>query len=761
MGLYFNIALFLPFNEYENKEIILNGYIIEKNYNTSSEYIVVINKFDKYKLIKNIKIKLYCKNEFDLGDRIVFKGSYVQGEVSRNYKGFNYRNYLKQSGIFGIVNLENESDIKLVNKENNIDIIISKIKFELNGRLSSLYEDKYIGFMQSLLLGYKNNLDIEVKDLFKENSISHILAISGMHVGIILITVDNLLEKSLKNKKLKYEIEIIFLILFYIITGMQVSCFRSVLFNVINIYYKLKFDKNDIVKTVIFTYIILIALNVYNIINIGLYLSFLSSISIMLFNNFFNNIIKLKSKILSFFKSDVIVSISAQILIFPIMVYSFNFFSFNFIITNIIVSLCIGWILKLGYLTLIIDIINVFQFRIISDLNTVLAYGITTVLKVEFFILEKISKIKFWNVSFKTPSFIIVVIWYVAVGFIIFNFRNNVFKWYKFLLSRKKKRILFLGVKELKLEKIKRIIFLKFKNTSLVNKIFTYIILILIIILIINNIWFYFNQNGFRIFFIDVGQGDCSLVKTNSNKTILIDSGEGMSGKSDKGKNVVYPYLLDRKINKIDYVIISHFDSDHVGGMIYILENMKVDNVVIGIQNEDSNLYRMVLEIVEEKDINLIVIDNPKIMKIDNIKITFLWPIKDKMISENKLNNNSLVFKLEYKNVSVLFTGDIEIPAEKIIVEEYKDKAYLLESDILKVGHHGSNTSTTEEFLKLVNPRFAVIGVGKNNNFNHPNDEVIDRLNMYDVKIYRTDLDGEIVFYLKNHNFKFKKMINN
>ena len=747
MGLYFNIALFLPLNKYEGKEVKIIGYVLEKNISNSNrfEYIVCTKNFDKYKCIKDIKFKMYSESDFEIGDKIYFKGSYTEGEGRRNYKGFNYKNYLKGKQIYGIFNVNDTEYIKKIGNENNFNVLISKIKLKFNSILRNIYDEKIYGFMQSLLLGNKLNLNKDIKELFQETSISHVLAISGMHVGIILVWIDNLLEKVVKNKRGKYIFEIIFLCFFYIITGMQVSCFRSVLFNVLSIVNILKYDKNDISKNVITTYLLLILMNIYNVINIGLYLSFLSSISIMVFNNFFSKFFR-KLKI---FKTEIVVSLSAQFLILPIMIYSFNFFSFNFIITNILVSLCIGIILKIGYVTLILGFFcsyskMFFVFKIFEVINYLLVKCVTVVLEILFKILELISKIKILNINFRTPSFISVLLWYVIICFIIYNFRKNKFKYYKFIKSRGRRK---------KVVERKNII--KFYNkVDKVNNFFISFIIILIFILITNTICVNLSQNGFIIYFIDVGQGDCTLIKTNRNKTILIDSGEGTSSKSDKGKNVIYPYLLDRGIKQIDYLILSHFDSDHAGGSIYLLENLDVKNVIIGIQNEDSYLYRKIIELVNENNINLIVIDNPQILKIDDVYFDFIWPIKDKLIHENKLNNNSLVFRVIYKDIKIMFTGDIEIPAEKEIVNVYKNTGKSnknrLSSDILKLAHHGSDTSTTIEYLELVNPKIALIGVGKNNSFNHPSEDVIERLLEKKIKIYRTDLD-------RRNNYKIHK----
>ena len=258
-----------------------------------------------------------------------------------------------------------------------------------------------------------------------------------------------------------------------------------------------------------------------------------------------------------------------------------------------------------------------------------------------------------------------------------------------------------------------------------------------------------------KIYFIDVGQGDSCLIITPQNKKILIDGGEGNSEKYDKGKNVVFPYLLDRRINKIDYLVISHFDNDHVGGLIYIIENLKVDKILLGIQTEENYQLNKVLELSKEKNIEIVVLDSGDRIDIEkDVYINILWPDKEKIINENKLNNNSLVFKFIYKNFSILFTGDIESIAEKEILEKYKTNFEILKSNVLKVAHHGSKTSSNLEFLEKVKPQIALIGVGKDNNFGHPNINVLERLENMNTKIYRTDLSGEIEIKVTNLGFK-------
>ena len=230
-----------------------------------------------------------------------------------------------------------------------------------------------------------------------------------------------------------------------------------------------------------------------------------------------------------------------------------------------------------------------------------------------------------------------------------------------------------------------------------------------------------------KIFFIDVGQGDSCLIITPKNKTILIDGGG--DAEYDVGKNVLVPYLLDRKIVKIDYIIVSHFDTDHVGGLLTVMETLKVGQVIISKQGEESENYRKFKEIVRKKKIKVIIVNKGDKLKVDaDVYFDILWPDNSKIIRENVLNNNSIVCKLHYKDFSMLFTGDIEKIAEKQILQEYKNNYNSLNSIILKVGHHGSKTSSSLDFVQTINPKIALIGVGKDNKFGHPNNEIIKRL---------------------------------
>jgi beta-lactamase superfamily II metal-dependent hydrolase len=253
--------------------------------------------------------------------------------------------------------------------------------------------------------------------------------------------------------------------------------------------------------------------------------------------------------------------------------------------------------------------------------------------------------------------------------------------------------------------------------------------------------------NELLITFIDVQQGDAILIETPNGKKILIDAGEGLdpdfkfAKKVNAGKKRVLPYLRQRKIEHLDYLISTHPHSDHIGGMLYLLKYIKVNKFIDSGFAYSSVLYSKLLKTIKKKNIKY------QIVKPDD-ELFFGDEIYCKVIYANArpddVNNASVTLYLKYKNKSFMLTGDLEANREKEVCKNY---GYKIKSDVLKLGHHGSKTSTSKLWLKCVEPEYAVICVGKKNKFRHPSDVILDRLDYFNVsKIYRTDLDGNIYF---------------
>jgi competence protein ComEC len=740
--LIYDIALIFSFeNIYpENTEISATCEIIslkeEKEY--KNKYEVKVLNCEEIKYSKNTRLIIYAdkKYNFSPGDIVNIEGEFEKAEESRNYKGFNYRNYLKQSKIYGIVYIEKMNKVK-----NKIDYyyILGLVKEKLYNKSQDLYEEKYNGFINGILFGDDSKLDDEVKENFRNASISHILAISGLHITYIILGVNAIIERLIKNKKLQDSILIIFMINFFLFTGSSVSCLRACFMNSLVILSSNLHRKNNFYISFFISFIVIIIINPFNLFNVGMWLSFMGTLGIALFHNFFINILKhkiRKHKLKNIFINNFFISISSQILIFPIILYTFNTVSLNFFIANILVAFFIDKILILGYLSILCSFFSINFSKIISKINQ---FMISYVFKIADFC----GNMPLSKIYLKTPNLFFIITYYIVILFLVILFKNRRMYFLKLICSYN-----FLKIQITKLYKYAKVFFKKYRKIS---------IIIFILICILFEVIHIANSN-LKIYFVDVGQGDCTVIQTPKGKNIIIDGGEGNSEKYDYGKNVVLPYLLDRKINQIDYLIISHCDSDHIGGLFYILENIKVKNIVIGKQFENTHNLQELFKIVKDKNINLNIVEIGNRINIENnVYIDILWPSSSEAIKENPINNNSLVCKFYCENFSILFTGDIEKETEDILVSKYGN-SNILKSTILKVAHHGSKSSSTEKFLKLVEPQIGLIGVGKNNKYGHPNRDVIERLKKLNCKIYRTDENGEIMIIKKLGIIKIKVM---
>lgn len=275
--------------------------------------------------------------------------------------------------------------------------------------------------------------------------------------------------------------------------------------------------------------------------------------------------------------------------------------------------------------------------------------------------------------------------------------------------------------------------------------------IILIIVTISFLIPYYFLEGKndlLEIHFIDVGQGDGILIKTPNDKVLIIDGGP-----YDDFNKKVSSKLPYRKRN-IDLLVITHAHQDHYLGLINVLENYRVDNIIYSGYDADFSDYVYLMSLIKEKNINLITAQYGKIISLDkDINLKILYPISQK-VEEKDINNTSVVIKLEFKNFDAIFTGDLTCAGEAEILK-YETN---LEAEILKVGHHGSKGSSCNPFLESTKPELVVIQVGLDNKFNHPHKDAVSRLNKFTNKILRTDELGTILI-LSNGNEYWSKII--
>lgn len=682
--------------------IISIGYvsILENKYSKISdmpikEMVTIISDIQEkeYKKVctakivrNNKKILINIKMSQDIpsikyGDSLYIEGEFKQPEEARNYKGYNYKQYLKTKKIIGTVELEK---VKILKSSNGsfIHNIQKYIRDTINGTLT----DEEGNLLLAILLGDKDKLSEDIQESFKTSNLSHMLAVSGAHVSYIILGLTYVLQNSIIGKKNGKIVCIIFLLAFMAITNFTPSVTRACIMAILTLFSSIIYRKSDVYTNISVAALITLIFNPYSLLDLGFQLSYGGTIGIIIFIKRIQEK-KSNSKVINYIKQMALVSIYANIIIIPIMMYHFNTVSFTFIISNIMASPILGIIVITGFLFIIASIT-------VKPLTRLIAIFIKPILSILIKISQICSKLPFSNILVVTPYMFNVISYYAIILYCIKSKKNNKCK----------------------------------------------IIICLLIVLILINFIIYIFPQKLRIFFIDVGQGDSTLIITSDKKTVLIDGGG--SDSFDVGEKVLLPYLLDRRILKIDYVLISHFDTDHCGGIFTIMEKVKVKNIIISEQAEHSENYERFKKLMIHKKIRLIEVkkgDKIKIGRYSEFKI--LFPTS-RLLSENPLNNNSIVAQFNYNNFKMLFTGDIEKLAEQQILKTEKAE---IRADILKVAHHGSKTSSIPEFIKAVRPKIALIGVGKNNTFGHPNQQTIKNLENIKCRIYRTDLQGEII----------------
>lgn len=485
--------------------------------------------------------------------------------------------------------------------------------------------------------------------------------------------------KKICGKRNTYFISAFFIIIFMLISGATSSVIRATIMTILMIFAEIFYRKSDTISNIVISAFILLLINPLVVYDVGFILSFGGTLGIVLISKKLKIIFK-KFGILS---ETMAVTCSAQLILIPIMAYYFNTLSIISIITNLIVVPISGFITILGFLIFIIS-------KIYFPLSIILSKSLYILIKFTIFISNVYSKFSFSNIRIITPNIFEISFFYLIIYFL---FNEKIYDYIKRKINVKK-----------------------------------YLVIILLSFIITELIYYNFPKNYVRVNLIDVGQGDAIFVKTNHNKNVLIDGGGSKS--YDVGEKILLPYLLDRRVMNIDTIFSSHSDADHLNGILTAMENFKVGKVYIA---KGALGYEELYNIAKKKNIKVIELKMDDIIQIDDIYFTVIGP--PKTISNKDLNAYSLVLKMDYKSKSMLFTGDIDKNTESIL----KD----VKANVLKVAHHGSDSSSSQKFIYNVMPEISVIQVGKNNKYGHPDKSVLNRLSKYS-KVYTTADNGEI-----------------
>lgn len=656
---------------------------------------------------KSVRIRLDSQNGgvhayFDdhpglaVGDEIGLSGDFRTLRGPRNPGEFDFRSYYHRRGVWGNVYSPRLTAFEPASTWRP-DAFVSIAR----GGLNDLFREKVGGdagaLMSALIVGLREEIPEEVRQDFADTGVIHVLAVSGLHVGYVLLII----MAVMKIVRLPYRWQkwavIACLVLYAVLTGGKPSVWRATL--MVSLYLVAKIVQRDanLWNIIAAAGLTLLLIDPLYLFDLGFRLSFAAVISIVFFYRFFEDSLperlrpaNMENRLLKGASGLLLVSLSAQIGTLPFIWAFFGKVPVIGVLANVLIVPLVGVVVSIGFAILFLGWIPV-----VGE-----AFGHSAWLLSEtiFALAQGFASVPFSSIQAGQPEPVQLLQYGAVVAALVMFLRRALWR-----------RAAFAAVVAANLF-----------------------------------IWpWAVEWKVMDVIFLDVGQGDGAVLRIPTEggmKTILVDAGP-LTFNRDAGEKVTVPVLQHIRVDTVDLLIMSHPHADHIGGVPAVMGNIPVKEVWDTFSQYESSLYRRVMDGVEERGVAYFKAGaGYESHQFSPAGLTILHPDSTWAVHQRNVNNASVVVKLTYGETSFLFVGDLEREGDREI-SRYGD---ILDADILKVGHHGSITSTTPAFLSAVTPQFAVISVGERNKFGHPSGEVIERLEGTGTEVLRTDREGAI-----------------
>ncbi len=701
------------------ENIFLTGIVINypekrlERYNLFLATKNIIIAEDTLEVSGNIMFSLDGKLQLPAyGDRLLISGKLRAARDKRNPGEFDYRKYLQAQGLFGVMSAKKAKQLQVLSKGHGNGFfreIISPAKKYVDEFITRSLPPEESAFLHGLLIGERGEMTNELKSAFSKAGVIHILAVSGLHVGFIIMVfmaVGGLLRVPHTARIL---LTILGLVFFAYLTNLKPPVVRASIMGALILFGTVLERKTNFFNSLALAALIILIVNPLELFQPGFQLSFFAVASIVYFYPKLKSIPpfsfvyskSFKLAPLRYFVDLFLVSFTAFLGTLPFTILYFNRIPNYSLFANLLVIPLTFIGLANGIIASVVNLI----WPALADL-----YIQTTWLSLNLIIrfVEWLSALPgaFTEVHQISGFWIFV---YVGVLLILFDLNS--------------KRVRRFAV---------------------------------IFVLLIANLWIwqsaFENEKSFEITFIDVGQGDAILLNFFDEHHILIDAGM-RNPYFDNGRRVVAPFLKRQGIHKLDAIVLSHADSDHLGGFPYILRNFKIGEIWDNGLTKDTRVFREYTHLIDSLNIPHRILRAGEIVTdFSPVQIFVLHPGEDFISRGYSANDASLSLKISYGEIDFITLGDIEKNGERYVSRF----GNLLQSEILKVTHHGSKTSSSEKFLDFVEPDMAVISVGQSNKFGHPRQEILKRLEERDIKIIRTDLQGAVILKTDGKNISIQ-----
>jgi competence protein ComEC len=742
LGAFLSISLSKPssieywISEVQSGKSTVSG-TVSNVYNTSTGYKCIINvtSVSSGKSVLSIKkkeyISVYYEEFFEPESEVTIRGEIMAYTEPMNQGEFNLYNYNKARNIQGYIYAD---EINCISKDlslnGRIGVTIYKLRVYLTNGINSIFDEDAAGILIAMITGDKSYLDSDLKDMYQQVGFAHILAISGVHISVIGMALFKMLSRKNKVSVMPALCTLAILCVYYKLTGGQVSCERAIFMLLFSLTAGCIGRRADYLTSLSFAAFIILLRTPYAIFDISFLMSFAAGLGIYLFQKYkeFNTKDKLSEskKILNEIKFKIYFTLCIQIAILPVQMMFFYTFCPYSIILNLILLPFVNIILGSGIIAGVLGGISIvlssslgligkvfYYLAFISSLPAkgllaVYNYGCTYTLKLPY------SLIATGHLSVgKFIYFSLMLVTWILLGAYYKEGPSDIPLKERLSNNSLKERLSNYSLKE-SFKIIPQIE--NFKNLPL--------LLIFLIVIPIHG-------NKMKISQLYIGQGDCCII-TLKDKVIMVDGGS--SDKSNIYKYIIKPYLNYSGYTDVDFVFISHSDADHISGISEMLEAGSDAKIILPKLSDYSSF--------EENGIygDYKMTEGDE-FKAGELKFICLYPDSENCMESD--NDTSLVLYMKYRDFSMLFMGDLSETYEDKVTE-YANSIGITSVDILKVGHHGSKTSSSEELLNYFSPETTVISCGIDNSYGHPTKEALERIQDLGADVYVTSEVGQI-----------------